>query len=131
MGVSYNKSRNNWMAYVNNKFKRYFIGGYKSEIDSARAHDLYILIHLPNEHYKLNFEWSDKDIEKWKTKLHSARRPNLWIPKTSDETAKAELSRIIDAINNNKFLLAEKLVDILNKKNKSNTNAQMKELVIV
>ena len=80
---------------------------------------------------KEGFEWTPKDIEKWKIKLHTPKNPDKWIAKSSAEIAALEITRIINAVDNNKFLLAEKLVEVHNKKIKNDANSQMKELVIV
>ena len=39
------------------------------EISAARRRDLYILLNLKDDHSKLNFIWTEEEIEEWKLKL--------------------------------------------------------------
>ncbi len=68
MGVYYNKISNRWINRICFDGIVYS-GAFKNEKDAARKRDLYILEHLHNEIYKLNFVWSEKDIVYWITKL--------------------------------------------------------------
>lgn len=67
-GVCYGKtiqSVNKWVSSVAQKR----IGSDHLEILAARRRDLYIMTHLPDSHYKMNFEWTPEDIEMWKLAL--------------------------------------------------------------
>lgn len=66
MGISQNKAKSLYLATICKKY----IGCSKNEIDVARLRDLYIMKHHPESHYKFNFEWTQQDIEEWKTKLN-------------------------------------------------------------
>lgn len=129
-GVSFCKLENNWRAQIQHKHSKIYIGRYKNEVDAAHAYDLYIMIHLPSEHYKLNFDWTQKAIKKWKNKLYSENNPNKWIAKTSSERIMEDMYNIISALNNNKFFLLEKLFKKSNKKLNEKINKQYKELGI-
>lgn len=65
LGVCYSKDKKKWICKVEKKY----LGHFNSEIDAARKRDLYILLNLQDSHYKLNFEWSFEDINKWKSIL--------------------------------------------------------------
>ena len=130
-GVSFNKSRNNWLVTINYNRKHIFIGLYKSEISAARAHDLFIIIHLPDEHYKLNFKWMPKDINIWKKKLYSSKSPNKWIAKTSRQKIVDNVNRLYDTADTSKWLLLEKLHASYNNKMHDNIDAETKTLGII
>ena len=70
MGVSYAKDRNKWSCCLIKDGKKLLNSSYKIEEDAARTRDLYILLKLPNEHYKLNFTWTPEEINMWKNKLN-------------------------------------------------------------
>ncbi len=67
IGVS--KDRNSWNVCVKKDNIKLLNKSVKNEQDAARLRDLYILKNLPNDHYKLNFEWTDNDKEEWLIKL--------------------------------------------------------------
>ena len=46
--------------------KQISMGCFHQEIHAARQRDLYIIKNHPNSHYKLNFEWTNKDVTKWR-----------------------------------------------------------------
>lgn len=66
IGVNLQKKYNNWVCYMDINSKRKCIGSFKTEEEAARKRDLYILINHPNEHYKLNFDWTLEDQDYWK-----------------------------------------------------------------
>lgn len=127
LGVGFDKRREKWTSKIEYNYEKISLGYYITEIYAARAHDLYILIHLKNEHYKLNFEWTDKDIEKWKKKIIPlSRNQDKWIPKSYPEQIRAESIRILEALDNNKLLLCEKLNLYQKKKIKESIEADLK-----
>ncbi|ARF11595.1 HNH endonuclease [Klosneuvirus KNV1] len=63
--VLYNKRSNKWII----KIGSIYVGRERLEILAARRRDLYIMDHLPDSHYKMNFEWTPEDIEMWKLAL--------------------------------------------------------------
>ena len=65
-GVFYNKKLNKWKPFIKGKNMKYV----NTEIKAARRRDIYILDDIPNSHFNMNFEWKDKDIEKWKKILN-------------------------------------------------------------
>jgi len=69
-GVYYLKSNKMWCAMVGKDYKNKYIISHPNEIICARAHDLYILEHMKDDHYRLNFEWSDNDIIEWTKKIN-------------------------------------------------------------
>ena len=66
LGISKNISSKIWVASIMNNYKKIFYYSNHDEEYAARARDLYILDTLSTTHYKLNFEWSEKDINEWK-----------------------------------------------------------------
>lgn len=69
MGVHFNKVRNLWKAQIKRKGKNIYDISDKNELHAAIQRDLYILDHLKEDHYKLNFEWNKEKIIEWKNKL--------------------------------------------------------------
>ena len=90
-----------------------YIGCDETEIDAARRRDLYVLDNFPDEHYKLNFEWTEKDIKKWKKKL--SIKP---ITEISANQILINAKNILTALSNNDMLLVTKLNSSLNEKMK-------------
>ena len=39
----------------------------------ARARDLYIMEYLKNDYYKLNFTWTESEVNEWKVKINEAK----------------------------------------------------------
>jgi len=64
-GVYHSTKGYRWLSQVEKKV----IGRDRFEVCAARRRDLYILTHLPDSHYKMNFEWTPEDIEMWKLAL--------------------------------------------------------------
>jgi hypothetical protein len=106
------------------------ISSYHNEIYAGRARDLYILIHYPDEHFKLNFKWKKNDIKYWKNKLITNKNKNKWIPLTNYDRMKLHKARIIDALLNNNIIMLEKLHIYINKKNNSIINDELNALNI-
>ena len=71
IGVSYEKTSKKWDLIINHNNKKIFRKRYADEETCARARELYIIKHLKDEHYKLNFEWSDNDIVFWTNKINT------------------------------------------------------------
>jgi len=69
IGVSWNKTKKRWLAYIHNE-KRFHLGTFSDEEYAGRKRDLYILEKFQNESFKLNFQWNDDDIKKWKQLLN-------------------------------------------------------------
>ncbi|AYV76797.1 MAG: hypothetical protein Barrevirus1_19 [Barrevirus sp.] len=69
MGVSYDKKSQLWVGQVRKDYKRIFHIMLEDETACARFRDLFIINHLKDEHYSLNFKWSPDDIIIWKQKL--------------------------------------------------------------
>ena len=65
IGVFRDILRQIWIVNVKFNNKTVFRYSYKNEEHAARSRDLYILNNLKNEHYKLNFEWTDQTIKEW------------------------------------------------------------------
>lgn len=63
------KRNSNWRVQISYNNKYILQKTLNNEEDAARLRDLFILKNLPDEHYKLNFEWTDKDKEEWSIKL--------------------------------------------------------------
>ena len=66
VGLTYDKKRNKWVSKIIKNNKPIFTAYDKNEDVCARKRDLFILVNLKNDHYKLNFVWSEEDIAKWK-----------------------------------------------------------------
>ncbi len=70
IGVSYVKKRNQWFSSIKlnstNVYKCLDI----TEEFGARRRDLFILDNLQDTHYKLNFGWTQEEMDKWKNKLN-------------------------------------------------------------
>ena len=72
IGVSIKRKNGNgcyWQCHIRDGKLRY-VSSDKSEEHAARKRDLFILKNLPNSHRKLNFVWTNKDIEMWTNKLN-------------------------------------------------------------
>ena len=74
-GVNYRKNRKLWEYSIHKDGKVLVFGSNKNEEYVARKRDMYILTHLKNDNYKLNFEWSDADIKKWKEIFENKKKP--------------------------------------------------------
>ena len=61
VGVSYEKGQNRWAVKLRYKGKRYWGGGYKTEIEAAKAHDK-IAKKYQGEYAKLNFPPKDSGV---------------------------------------------------------------------
>jgi len=72
VGVQYNKKTSRWDAVIYEKGKVIYKKAFKTEELAVRARDLYIVTNLKDRCYKLNFDWSEKDIAEWKRKVGSA-----------------------------------------------------------
>ena len=132
LGVSLNKQRSKWEVKFKKYYKNMVIGSYANEIYAGRARDLYILIHHKDDHYKLNFEWTDQDIAYWKKKIIPiSKKSDKWIAKTYTQEIKSEMSRIIKALNNDKLLMVENLNNNLNKKMNNRNRERLKVLETV
>ena len=70
MGIYFGNQCQKWVARLMKDHKPLLYRFFKTEIDAGRCRDLYIRLNLPNDHYKLNFEWADADIQEWKIKLN-------------------------------------------------------------
>lgn len=70
IGVNWDKAREKWACYIKHNENRKHLGRYTDEEYASRRRDLYILEHCKDEHFKLNFEWNDEDIIKWKQLLN-------------------------------------------------------------
>ena len=128
LGVYFFKPRKNWQASIKYNYQNILIGRYIDEINAARARDLYIKIHLPDQHYKLNFVWNQNDIDYWKKQLHSSKKPNKWIPNTFKEQIEIDTKRILNTMIDDNLLLLEKLNDFFRKKIKNKTDNDCKIL---
>lgn len=62
-------SGNGWTSHSKYNGIDTYIAHDVSEKHAARRRDIHILDHFPNEHCKMNFEWTDADIVIWKKKL--------------------------------------------------------------
>lgn len=69
IGVCYDKVGQRWTTSISHNSKHVFSSSYNDEEACARSRDLYLIQHLPDEQYKLNFEWSDDDVIFWKKEL--------------------------------------------------------------
>lgn len=56
-------------------FKGLTLDTSQSEIDMARKRDLYVLTFHPNERFKMNFEWTQSDIDQWVTHFELLEKP--------------------------------------------------------
>ena len=65
IGVS-KQSVNVWQI----KVKRVRLGSERDEERAARKRDIYILTHFPHDHFKMNFDWTDNEIEHWKKEFN-------------------------------------------------------------
>ena len=70
MGVTYDVNRNRWLARVGGAGKVNNIGSFEYEKDAARARDLFIMLILKDEYYRLNFKWRTKEIQKHKNLIN-------------------------------------------------------------
>jgi hypothetical protein len=81
LGVLYDKNKKLWTTRVVKDGKILVCKTFDDEISCARFRDLYILDKLPDEHYKLNFDWSSEDKIKWKEQLDNTKLTNKLINK--------------------------------------------------
>ncbi len=65
VGVSMNSETKMWSAGITFERKRTHIGSFDDEITAARAHDIYVIKEHPDDHYPLNFQWTDDEIKKY------------------------------------------------------------------
>jgi hypothetical protein len=70
LGVTFDKSCNKWKCSIMKNSKNVYTSNCDSERIAAIKRDLYILENLKDDNYKLNFEWTDEKIQKWKNKLN-------------------------------------------------------------
>lgn len=68
--------RKSWTASFTRENKKIFEKTFKSEEEAARYRDLYIITNYPDDHYKLNFEWTPEDINLWKEKQNLDKKLN-------------------------------------------------------
>lgn len=117
-GISVETNKNKWRAQIVYHYTQITIGFYSSEILAARARDLFILIHHKNDDYKLNFDdWTDKNIAHWKKKIIAiSANPDKWIAKTHKQQIISDINHMADALENDKFLMLEKLNKFYSKK---------------
>lgn len=66
-GVCYIERVKSYIASVCKNGDKIFTYRNKYDWIAARRRDLYIMEHLKDDHYKLNFEWDDDDIRYWTT----------------------------------------------------------------
>lgn len=69
IGVTYDKKNDIWNSRLTYNGKTVFSCSVQTEEMAARKRDLYIMIHLPDSHYKLNFKWTEYDKKEWTDKL--------------------------------------------------------------
>ena len=112
LGVYLCKNSKKWEAIIGHNYEANYITRCHSEIEAARAHDLYILIHYPEEHFKLNFKWNPGDIEKWKAKLTTPKNAHKWVPKSPEEKILEKTSRIVQNLSSGNDLMVEKLLSL-------------------
>lgn len=62
----YRKNNKKWSSRIRYEGKDFTIGTDQTEEYAARRRDLFIIENYPNEHYKLNFKWTEENIHKWK-----------------------------------------------------------------
>jgi hypothetical protein len=107
-----------WRSSVVYNGKMISIGRDIKEIYAAKHRDLYILDNYPDEHYKLNFEWTQQDILKWKKIL------NIPEKSYSDEFMKISKNTIMSLLDDD-LVNAEKLHNALTKKRKQRFVGEM------
>jgi len=69
IGIYYCKKINRWYGSIELEYKRIYKKSDISEDIAARRRDLYIMDNLKDTHFKLNFEWTQDEIDEWKNKL--------------------------------------------------------------
>ena len=114
-GVSFDD--NNWKSSVNFCGIYIWIGYRDSEIHAARARDLYIMQYLKDEHYKLNFKWTDDDIIKWEKRIDTSEFPPL--TEVMGNSLAKDTKNIINALIDDDLMLLHRLNMIYNKKMKT------------
>ena len=68
-GISHNKKRKFWKGRIQIKNKIVYCKCDKDELIAARRRDIFILENLKDTQIKLNFTWTQDEINEWKTKL--------------------------------------------------------------
>lgn len=89
-------NKNRWFSYVSYFGKLHWIGAFDSEVDAARARDLFIILNYPNEHYKLNFVWTDRDITKYSKKFKMKKTIDVVLNIVQNLTEKVKNRDYID-----------------------------------
>lgn len=69
IGVSYYKRVGVWRGVLSYHGKLLFSFSSPNEEMCARKRDLFIMMKLPESHYKLNFEWTEEQKQEWISKL--------------------------------------------------------------
>ena len=64
------KRTKKWRCRFIMNYKTVSLERFKEEVHAARRRDLYIIDNHMNEHYKMNFEWTEDDIKFLKNKLN-------------------------------------------------------------
>ena len=70
IGVSYSLSKKRWRASMRKDGKILFEKCFLTEEEACRYRDLYIILKLPQSHYKKNLDWTDDQILEWKNKVN-------------------------------------------------------------
>jgi hypothetical protein len=70
MGVCFLKRLQKFYAKINFGHNKTLTKYFEHEEFAARFRDMYIMQNLANEHYVLNFEWADNEVEEWLVKLN-------------------------------------------------------------
>lgn len=128
LGTFYYKRDDIWAARISYDYKPIQIVSCRSELFAARARDLYILIHYPNEHFKLNFQWKPGDIEKWTAKLTTRRNAHQWIPKSPEQRELEKAGRIVQLLASNNSFMVEKLLSVQKRNSKFAATDQLNQL---
>lgn len=69
IGVCYHKTKHTWNALIRKNGNRLLDESFATEDFAARKRDLFIMSKLKNDHYKLNFVWTEKEIEYWTNEI--------------------------------------------------------------
>jgi hypothetical protein len=87
IGVAQDKKSKLWVAGVIQDGKELFRKRYDDELFAGRARDLFIINNLPDEHYKLNFIWTQEDQILWKEKLDNTKLINKAVNKKNPKSS--------------------------------------------